>query len=162
MIPAWNRMLSQWKCFQSFQHLPIHHLLLSALNNVICKLQYFLLHFYVNFQAHIPIYPDTPGAVGCCVIFRIKNVEGFSIFQKCKRSVLTTEIKRDPTITRSYFVDVFRISLWKESFPSIVETSDAPLNVITIFFVSCRTITVIIYTINFVFELILNHISNYF
>ena len=114
MISAWNRMPSQWKHFQSFQHLPIHHLLLSALNNIICKLQYFLLHFYVNFEAYIPIYPDTPGAVGCCVIFRIKNVEGFSIFRKCKRSVLKNEIERDPTINRTYFGDVFRISSWNE------------------------------------------------
>ena len=39
----------------------------------------------------------------------------------------------------------FELVCERNFFHSIVETSDAPLNVITIFVVSCRTITVIIF-----------------
>ena len=96
------------------------------------------------------------------LFFELKMWRVFRFFKNVNAAFSQIKLNETRRLLGAILLTSFKLVCERNLFHSIVETSDAPLNVITIFVVSCRTITVIIYTINFVFELILNHIPNYF
>ena len=96
------------------------------------------------------------------LFFESKMWRAFQFFKNVNAAFSRMKLNETRRLLGAISLTSFELVCERNFFYSIFETSDAPLNVITIFVVSCRTITVIIYTINFVFELILNYISNYF